>query len=164
MWGGPKREGSQGFVRGGHSQEGGVLEVSSPTVAETEKLVEGVYRDVNIALANEVARLCRSLGIDFDEVRDAANSQPYSHLHKPGPGGVGGSCIPVYPQFLLYAAKRIGGAQLDLTALGRQINVMSAKYVFDLIREAAGLVGGRRIRAYQCWAWPSGGATWTTRG
>ncbi|GGP19410.1 UDP-N-acetyl-D-mannosaminuronic acid dehydrogenase [Thermocladium modestius] len=117
----------------------GVLEVSSPTVAETEKLVEGVYRDVNIALANEVARLCRSLGIDFDEVRDAANSQPYSHLHKPGPG-VGGSCIPVYPQFLLYAAKRIG-AQLDLTALGRQINVMSAKYVFDLIREAAGLVG-----------------------
>lgn len=122
----------------------GVMIVSSPTVAETEKLVEGVYRDVNIALANEVARLCRSLGIDFDEVREAANSQPYSHLHKPGPG-VGGSCIPIYPQFLIYAAKRIG-VQLDLTALGRQINVMAARYVFDLIREAASMIKANNPR------------------
>ena len=72
--------------------------------AETEKLFEGVYRDVNIALSNELAKFCEKIGVDFWEVREAANSQPFCNLHKPGVG-VGGACIPVYPQFVLDTAK-----------------------------------------------------------
>jgi nucleotide sugar dehydrogenase len=98
----------------------GVVILPSPKAAEFEKLLEGVYRDVNIALANEMAYLANALGIPFAEAREAANSQPYSHVHKPGTG-VGGSCIPVYPYFLLWAAARIG-LDLPLTRLGRTIN------------------------------------------
>lgn len=98
----------------------GVIKLSSVKAAEFEKLLEGVYRDVNIALANEMARLASALGISFAEARTAANSQPYSHVHKPGTG-VGGSCIPVYPYFLIWVAERLG-LELPLTALGRAIN------------------------------------------
>ena len=82
----------------------GVIELSSLEAAEAEKLFEGVYRDVNIALANELALVSEKLGIDFWEVQKAANSQPFSHLHRPGPG-VGGACIPVYPVFVSEAAR-----------------------------------------------------------
>ena len=68
--------------------------------AEAERLFEGVYRDANIAVANELAKICDRLGIDFWEVQTAANSQPFCHIHDPGIG-VGGACIPVYPQFVL---------------------------------------------------------------
>jgi nucleotide sugar dehydrogenase len=98
----------------------GVIKLSSVKAAEFEKLLEGVYRDLNIALANEMARLANALGISFAEARAAANSQPYSHVHKPGTG-VGGSCIPVYPYFLLWTAERLG-VELPLTALGRAEN------------------------------------------
>src|SRR5918998_3259079 len=84
----------------------GVLIMSSIRAAEAEKLFEGVYRDVNIALANELAKLCEKVGINFWEVREAANSQPFCNLHKPGVG-VGGACIPVYPQFVIDIAKRL---------------------------------------------------------
>jgi nucleotide sugar dehydrogenase len=82
----------------------GVRTMSSIRAAEVEKLFEGVYRDVNIALSNELSKLCERLGIDYWEVREAANSQPFCNLHKPGVG-VGGACIPVYPQFVLDTAK-----------------------------------------------------------
>ncbi len=98
----------------------GVIEMSSIEAAEAEKLFEGVYRDVNIALANELALLCERLGLDYWEIREAANSQPYCHLHKPG-AGVGGNCIPVYPYFLLSVAGGLG-SQLRLVELGRRIN------------------------------------------
>ncbi|HYZ65782.1 MAG TPA: nucleotide sugar dehydrogenase, partial [Nitrososphaeraceae archaeon] len=78
----------------------GILTMSSIRAAEAEKLFEGVYRDVNIALSNELAKLCEKLGVDFWEAREAANSQPFCNLHKPGVG-VGGACIPVYPQFVI---------------------------------------------------------------
>jgi len=68
--------------------------------AEAVKVFEGVYRDVNIALANELALYCERKGIDVTSVIDAANSQPYCHLHEPG-AGVGGHCIPVYPYFIM---------------------------------------------------------------
>jgi len=74
----------------------GVITLSSTTVAEFEKVAEGIYRDVNIALANELAKLAKLLKVDFEEVRKAANSQPFCHLHKPGIG-VGGPCIPIDP-------------------------------------------------------------------
>ncbi|MEZ0319232.1 MAG: nucleotide sugar dehydrogenase [Pyrobaculum sp.] len=98
----------------------GVVVLNSPREAEFEKLLEGVYRDVNIALANEAARLANALGISFKLAREAANSQPYSHVHKPG-SGVGGNCIPVYPYFLLWTAAKYG-LDLPLIRTARQIN------------------------------------------
>ncbi|MGN6822357.1 MAG: nucleotide sugar dehydrogenase [Candidatus Nitrosocosmicus sp.] len=83
----------------------GVIKISSIRTAESEKLFEGIYRDVNIALANELSILCEKLGIDFWEARDAANSQKFCHIHKPGIG-VGGACIPVYPHLVLEVANR----------------------------------------------------------
>jgi UDP-N-acetyl-D-mannosaminuronic acid dehydrogenase len=77
----------------------GVIPVSSITAAEAVKVFEGIYRDVNIALANELALLSKHYGIDVMEVLTAANTQPYSHIHIPG-AGVGGHCIPVYPYFV----------------------------------------------------------------
>jgi nucleotide sugar dehydrogenase len=85
----------------------GVIKMSSIEAAELEKLAEGLYRDVNIALANELALFAQRLGVDFWEVRNAANSQPYSNIHKPG-AGVGGNCIPVYPYYVLHTANRLG--------------------------------------------------------
>lgn len=78
----------------------GVLRVSDATTAEAVKLFEGLYRDVNIALANELGRFADELGIDVREAIDVANTQPYCDVHDPGPG-VGGHCIPYYPYFLI---------------------------------------------------------------
>src|SRR5918993_974487 len=98
----------------------GILTMSSIRAAEAEKLFEGVYRDVNIALANELAKLCEKLGVDFWEVREAANSQPFCNLHKPGVG-VGGACIPVYPQFVLDTAKYLN-VKCNITEQSRLTN------------------------------------------
>ena len=98
----------------------GVLLLDSIRTAEAEKLFEGVYRDVNIALANEMAKFCEAAGIDFWQARDAANSQPFCHIHKPGIG-VGGACIPVYPQFILDVAKKMN-VLCEVTNISRAIN------------------------------------------
>ncbi len=98
--------------------------------AEFAKLAESVYRDVNIALANELARAAEELGIDYDLASRAANSQPFSHLHSPGLG-VGGHCIPVYPYFLLESA-----SGQRLTALGRQVNDEMAAYGVQRLAQA----------------------------
>ena len=79
--------------------EPGIHPVESPTAAEAVKVFEGVYRDANIALANELARACEQWGISASDTFEAANGQPYCHLHTPG-CGVGGHCIPVYPHFV----------------------------------------------------------------
>lgn len=73
--------------------------VSSARVAEFIKLMEGCYRDVNIALANELFKIANKLGVDFYEARRYANHE-YCHIHMPSVG-VGGHCIPVYPWFLI---------------------------------------------------------------
>ncbi len=98
----------------------GVITLATPREAEFEKLLEGVYRDVNIALANEMAKLANAMGISFRNARGAANSQPHSHVHKPG-AGVGGNCIPVYPYFLMWTAAKYG-VELPLTYTARKIN------------------------------------------
>ena len=85
----------------------GTLKMSSIPNAEAEKLFEGVYRDVNIALANELADYCEKVGVNYWEARKGANSQPFCHLHYPGTG-VGGLCIPVYPRFVINSASKIG--------------------------------------------------------
>ncbi|MUV86257.1 nucleotide sugar dehydrogenase [Natronomonas sp. CBA1123] len=77
-----------------------VVPVSDSTTAEATKVFGGVYRDVNIAFANELATYADDLAIDVREAIAASNSQPHSHILEPGPG-VGGHCIPVYPYFLL---------------------------------------------------------------
>jgi len=118
----------------------GVIRVINATVAEFEKLIEGVYRDVNIALANELADLARALGIDFEEARTAANSQPYSHVHKPGPG-VGGICIPVYPHLLMWVAKNLG-VKLRLTSLARKNNEERPREVVKLVEKVIARLGG----------------------
>ena len=119
----------------------GIISMSNIKSAETEKLFEGVYRDVNIALANELAIFSERIGINFWEVRNAANSQPFCHIHKPGIG-VGGACIPVYPQFILKTAK---GLALDckITRLGRLLNSSMPKYC---VRQALRLVKPKKYK------------------
>jgi UDP-N-acetyl-D-mannosaminuronic acid dehydrogenase len=95
----------------------GVLAVRDATTAEAVKLFEGVYRDVNIALANELARFTDDLAIDVREAIATANTQPYCDIHDPG-AGVGGHCIPYYPHFL--AHDRSEDAPLLRTA--REVN------------------------------------------
>ncbi|MEM4601767.1 MAG: nucleotide sugar dehydrogenase [Desulfurococcaceae archaeon] len=109
----------------------GVIKASSPRVAEFAKLTEGVYRDVNIALANELARLSKSINIDFNEVIEIANTQPYAHIHKPG-AGVGGHCIPVYPKFLSWIGG-LHGVSLKLVELARLINDSQPLYVISIL-------------------------------
>ena len=77
-----------------------VLPVADTTTAEAAKLFEGLYRDVNIALANELATFADELGIDVTAAIETANTQPFCDIHTPGPG-VGGHCIPYYPYFLM---------------------------------------------------------------
>ncbi|WP_435099433.1 nucleotide sugar dehydrogenase [Halorubrum sp. N11] len=80
--------------------QSGVIPVSGATTAESVKVFEGVYRDVNIALANELGKLADELGIDVLEAIEVANTLPMCDLHIPG-AGVGGHCIPYYPYFLI---------------------------------------------------------------
>ncbi|MGD0114522.1 MAG: nucleotide sugar dehydrogenase [Dehalococcoidia bacterium] len=108
-----------------------VMRLGSCEAAELVKLAETAYRDVNIALANEFARVADEHGVDIAEVIAAANSQPFSHIHQPGVG-VGGHCIPVYPRFLLEEAK----ARLPEAA--REINDGMAAYAVDKLAEALG--------------------------
>ena len=77
-----------------------VRAMGSAEAAELTKLAETTYRDINIAFANELSVYADSIGVDVRQVIDAANSQPFSHIHSPGIS-VGGHCIPVYPHFLL---------------------------------------------------------------
>ena len=107
----------------------GVFRMQSIKAAETEKLLEGVYRDVNIALANEMAKFCERIGVNFWEAREAANSQPFSHIHKPG-AGVGGACIPVYPQFVLHTASA-EKIECNITRLGRTVNDSMPEYCVE---------------------------------
>jgi len=111
----------------------GVIKMSSSRAAELSKIFEGVYRDVNIALANELAILCSFYNVDFFEVRSASNSQPFCHLHKPGVG-VGGPCIPVYPYFLFEQASK-ANLNMDLTRLARSINEDMPRRTVSLIIE-----------------------------
>jgi len=123
------------FIRG----EAEVWPMGSAEAAELTKLAETTYRDVNIALANEFAQHADALGVDVGRVIDAANSQPFSHIHRPGVA-VGGHCIPVYPHFYLQGD---AGAQLPATA--RRINGEMPAYAVDLIRAELGGLAGRRV-------------------
>lgn len=88
----------------GEINDNEIVSVSDATTAEAVKVFEGVYRDVNIGLANELARQTEDLGIDVTEAIEAANTQPFCEIHRPG-AGVGGHCIPYYPRFVMDAVE-----------------------------------------------------------
>lgn len=82
-----------------------IFEVSSPKVAEMEKILENTYRNINIGLANEMAIICHKMGIDIWEVIEAAKTKPYGfQAFYPGPG-LGGHCIPLDPYYLAWKAR-----------------------------------------------------------
>ena len=108
--------------------------MSNSIAAEVSKLFEGVYRDVNIALANELATVCDALDLNYHEIRGASNSQPFCHLHKPGVG-VGGACIPCYPAFLQGKAGQLG-LSLNLTEVARTINEGMPTYTISMAIES----------------------------
>ena len=88
--------------------EGDVYEVSSPAVAEMEKILENTYRNINIGLVNELTMLCNKMGISMWEVVDAAKTKPYGFQpFYPGPG-LGGHCIPLDPYYLSWKAREYG--------------------------------------------------------
>lgn len=101
--------------------------VSSARVAEFIKIIEGSYRDVNIALANEIFKISQELEVDFYEARKYANHQ-YCHIHLPSTG-VGGHCIPVYPWFLIKEMeKREKYSFADLERTSRTLNDQMTEY------------------------------------
>ncbi len=88
--------------------EAPIHRVSSPAIAEMEKILENTYRNINIGLINELARLCHKMGISIWEVIDAAKSKPYGfQAFYPGPG-LGGHCIPLDPYYLTWKAREYG--------------------------------------------------------
>ena len=114
--------------------------MDSAEAAELTKLAETTYRDVNIGLANEFARYADTIGVDIERVIDAANSQPFSHIHRPGVA-VGGHCIPVYPRFYL-----AGDPEARIPAAAREINEGMPAYAVDLLAgELGGDLSGQRV-------------------
>jgi UDP-N-acetyl-D-mannosaminuronic acid dehydrogenase len=108
----------------------GTIPMADAAAAETVKLFEGVYRDVNIALANQLALFADDLGVDVRAAIDAANTQPFCDLHRPGPG-VGGHCIPQYPWFLAGAVE----ADAPLLRTARELNEGMPAHTVDLLAD-----------------------------
>ena len=105
-----------------------IVPVSSTSTAEMAKLLENTFRAVNIALVNEIARVCHALDVDVWEVIDAAATKPFGFMaHYPG-AGVGGDCIPADPHYLAWKA-RMRGVPCELTELAQRINRNMPEYV-----------------------------------
>jgi UDP-N-acetyl-D-mannosaminuronic acid dehydrogenase len=108
-----------------------IYAVSDPATAECVKVFEGLYRDVNIALANELATLSREFGVDVPEAIAVANTQPFCDIHDPGPG-VGGHCIPYYPYFVISEFE----SATPLLETARHVNEYMPEYTVDRAAEA----------------------------
>ncbi|PSP55919.1 nucleotide sugar dehydrogenase [Halobacteriales archaeon QS_1_67_19] len=112
----------------GEITDNDVLAVSDATTAEAVKVFEGLYRDVNIALANELATLTDELGIDVNEAIETANTQPFCDIHAPG-AGVGGHCIPYYPYFIINEFD----ADADLLRTARTVNDSMPEFTVETV-------------------------------
>jgi len=112
-----------------------VVELSSPDAAEMAKLLENIFRNVNIALVNQLAMLCERMGLDIWEVVDAAATKPFGFMaFRPGPG-VGGHCIPVDPYYLSWRARQFGFVDRFVELAG-DINMSMPRHVVQLVAEA----------------------------
>jgi UDP-N-acetyl-D-glucosamine dehydrogenase len=112
-----------------------VVEVSSPDAAEMAKIFENVFRNVNIALANQLALLCERMHLDVWEVIDAAATKPFGFMRfVPGPG-VGGHCIPVDPYYLSWRAREFDFVDRFVELAG-DINLAMPRHVVDLVDRA----------------------------
>jgi nucleotide sugar dehydrogenase len=117
----------------------GVWDLGSAEAAELAKLAETTYRDVNIGLANQFARYADSIDVDIVAVIEACNSQPYSHIHRPGIA-VGGHCIPIYPRFYLW-----NDPEATVVAAARAANAAMPEYAVGLLEGAHGALSGERV-------------------
>lgn len=114
----------------------GVWDMGRAEAAEMAKLAETTYRDVNIGLANQFAVYADKEGIDINKVIDACNSQPYSHIHRPGIA-VGGHCIPVYPRLYLST-----DPDASVVRTAREFNAGMPAYVVSRVEEVLGDLSG----------------------
>ena len=120
--------------------DGEVYTVSSPAVAEMEKLLENSYRNVNIALVNELAKLCRRMGVSVWEVIDAAKTKPYGfQAFYPGPGP-GGHCIPLDPYYLSWKALEYG-FHISMMDAATAVNDSMAEYCVSRAEKLLGRSG-----------------------
>ncbi|WP_163377114.1 nucleotide sugar dehydrogenase [Dietzia sp. Alg238-R159] len=150
LLGGLSREGAQraqGFYeqvlqfedRRDLERRNGVWDLGSAEAAEMAKLAETTYRDVNIALANQFGVFAANNGIDVYQVIEASNSQPFSHIHRPGIA-VGGHCIPIYPRLYLW-----NDPDATIVRAAREMNEKMPKYSVGLaVAAAGGSLEGRR--------------------
>jgi UDP-N-acetyl-D-glucosamine dehydrogenase len=125
-----------------------VIQVSSPSVAEMTKLLENIYRCVNIALVNELKQLCMRMGIDIHEVIDAAKTKPFGfQAFYPGPG-LGGHCIPIDPFYLSWKAREFD-FRTRFIELAGAVNTEMPYFVIgqiaDALNERSKSIKGSRI-------------------
>jgi len=110
----------------------GVSEVSTIEAAEATKLLENIFRDVNIALVNELAKIMPKFGLDIFEIIDAAKTKPFAFMpHYPG-AGVGGECIPVDTWYLISQARKIG-IETKLMRMAREVNDSMPDHMIQLL-------------------------------
>ena len=123
-----------------------LVEVSSPEVAESAKLFENTFRQVNIALVNEFAQIAHALGISVYETLDAAATKPYGFMKFMPSAGVGGHCIPVDPSYLAHTAAELG-VPATFIERANEVNLEMAKYVVDRVAaDNGGSLQGKKIQ------------------
>jgi UDP-N-acetyl-D-glucosamine dehydrogenase len=110
-----------------------LVEVSSPEVAESAKLFENTFRQVNIALVNEFAQIAHALGISVYETLEAAATKPYGFMKFMPSAGVGGHCIPVDPSYLAHTAAGLG-VPATFIERANEVNLEMAKYVVNRVK------------------------------
>jgi len=121
------------------ARENGVWDLGSVEAAELAKLAETTYRDVNIGLANQFARYADHLGVDVFRVIEACNSQPFSHIHRPGIA-VGGHCIPVYPRLYLW-----NDPDATIVRAAREANSAMPAWAVDVLAREHGDLAGEHV-------------------
>ena len=122
--------------------DGEIRTAADPTAAEFVKLIQNTARDVEIAFANEVARVAHDYGIDARTAIGMANTHPRVDILDPGPG-VGGHCLPVDPWFL-----GVGSDSLELVPTARAVNDGMVGFVIELLTELVGDLGGKRVAVF----------------
>jgi len=122
-----------------------LIEVSSPEVAEAAKLFENSFRQVNIALVNELAQISHALGIDVRETLDAAGTKPYGFMKFTPSAGVGGHCIPVDPSYLSYVAEK-AGVSATFIQRANEVNLEMPKYIASRVaKDNGGSLKGKKV-------------------